>query len=597
MSFPVLTTRLRRSVARCAIATLAFGCLWTAGNLRADERPNFVVILSSDMGYSDIGCYGGEIATPNLDKLAQQGLRFTHFYNAGRSCPTRASLVSGLYPHQAGMGWTTEFSGPEGYQGELNHRCVTLAEVLGTAGYQTYMAGKWHLTPRPTPESVEADAVDRQNWPLSRGWDHFYGTIAGSGSYFDPATLVRDEQLIPPENASDYYYTDAISNNAAKYIRERDRQKPFFLYLAYPAAHWPLHAKQADLEKYAGKYDQGWDEVRGARLKRMHELGLVKENVGLAPNINDWKNAERKEWQAKRMEAYAAMVDSMDQGIGRVLQSLRETGAHDNTLVLYLQDSGASQAEFKSSEARQKREKLEPKEPIPADQIQLATVPEYTRDGKPVQWGRGVVPGPANTYMEVGREWANVSNTPFRLFKQFMHEGGIATPLIAHWPQGIKRKDEVESTPGHVVDFMPTLIELAGAEYPQQFHEEQQDIQSLEGVSLAPLFAGEPLKRAQPLFWEHEGNRAVRSGDWKLVARGEKGKWQLYNLAEDRSELNDLAEKHPQRVSELKGAWGAWAARANVYPLTPYIAKPADEGQKKSAENKGAAARASKVLR
>lgn len=564
---------------------------------RADERPNFVVILSSDMGYSDVGCFGGEITTPNLDSLAKSGLRFTHFYNAGRSCPTRASLVSGLYPHQAGMGWMTDFSGDAGYQGDLNRRCVTLAEVLGTAGYQTYMAGKWHLTPPPTAESITSNSVPKHNWPTSRGWNKFYGTIAGAGSYYDPATLVRDEKLIAPENPDSFYYTDAISANASKYLRERERDKPFFLYVAYPAAHWPLHAKAADLEKYKGKYDAGWDATREARLKRMQELGIVKDKVALAPNVTDWKGAERKEWQAARMEAYAAMVDSMDQGIGRVVQALRETGAYDNTLVLYLQDCGASPGEWKSSQARQKRDKLEPQEPTPADKIQLAAVPEHTRTGAPVKWGRGVAPGPADTYMEVGREWANVSNTPFRLFKQFMHEGGIATPLIAHWPRGIQRKNELDTTPGHVMDIMPTLVELAGATYPEKFHEDSQPILPAEGISLAPLFAGETIKRKNPICWEHEGNRAVRSGDWKLVARGEKGKWQLYNLAEDRSELNDLAEKHPERVAELKGAWSAWATRASVYPLTPYIAKPEDDKQKDAAKKKGAAARARQVLR
>lgn len=563
----------------------------------ASERPNIIIILSDDVGFSDIGCYGGEISTPHLDGLAEGGLRFTQFYNAGRCCSTRASLLTGLYPHQAGMGWMTTYSGPPAYAGDLNRECVTLAEVLRPAGYSTYMAGKWHLTPPPTAEQAQAeratseetdadgekarDAIARHNWPLERGFDKFYGTILGACSYFDPGTLVRNNELIAPGDPDSYHYTDAISDNTAQFVRDHNQEKPFFMYVAYTAPHWPLHAKPDDIAKYKGKYDEGWDAIRDARLTRMKEMGLLPENTELAPNAKNWRDEERKEWQASRMEVYAAMLDSMDQGIGQLIKTLKDTGQYENTLVLYLSDNGGCQEEMRSNKARQQREKMEPTEPMAADALQMASVPEYTRAGEPVQWGRGVTPGPANTYMEVGREWANASNTPFRLFKHYVHEGGIATPLIAHWPDGIQRDGELESQPAHVVDIMPTLVQLAGAEYPAKFHEPESAIQPIEGVSLAPAFAGESIERSEPIFWEHEGNRAVRDGKWKLVARGATGKWQLYNLAKDRSELNDLAHEHPERVAELAGAWNAWAARAKVTPLTPYWPKEEAKNGKK----------------
>ncbi len=562
--------------------------LATAGSeSSADERPNILVILSDDVGYSDIGCQGGEIDTPHLNRLADGGIRFTQFYNTGRCCPTRASLLTGLYPHQAGMGWMVNYTGPEAYAGELNRHCVTFAEVLGRAGYSTYMVGKWHVTPAPTEEQASDNTINKENWPLQRGFDKFYGTIAGSGSYFDPAALAEDNELIPPDDPQGFYYTDAISNHAAQFIRQHDRQKPFLMYLAYTAAHWPLHAKQADIAKYKGRYDEGWDKLREERLAKLKKLGLLADEVQLAPNVRDWSDEDRKEWQASRMEVYAAMIDAMDQGIGRVLDSLRTTGQYDNTLVLYLQDNGACQEESRSQQARQRREKVKPVEPMAADALQFASVPEHTRSGQPTQWGREVVPGPANTYMEVGREWANASNTPFRLFKHYVHEGGIATPLIAHWPNGIRRRGELETQPGHLIDIMPTLVELAGAEYPETFHEGDAKIQPAEGVSLVPALAGEPIDRKVPLFWEHEGNRAVRDGDWKLVARGKMGTWQLYNLSKDRSELEDLSRDHPERVSELSGAWEAWAARVGAVPLTPYWPDETEENEQ--ADKQGAA--------
>lgn len=591
----MIPLRRHNGAAALLLGALA-GLLGSASPLlAADERPNVIVILSDDIGFSDIGCYGGEINTPNLNRLADGGLRFTQFYNSGRCCPTRASLLTGLYPHQAGMGWMTSYSGPEGYSGDLNRRCVTMAEVLKTAGYSTYMVGKWHVTPAPTQAQVDENEIPQHNWPLSRGFDRFYGTIAGAGSYFDPGTLVRDNQLIAPDHPDSFYYTDALSDNTSQMIREHQQgEKPFFMYLSYTAAHWPLHAKPADIAKYEGKYDEGWDKLRETRLARIKELGLLADDVALAPNVKDWTDADRKQWQSDRMEVYAAMIDSMDQGIGRVVQTLRDTGQFDNTLILYLQDNGACQEEGRSNKARRLREDMEPVEAMADDALQLKVVPQYTRAGQPVQWGRGVVPGPPNTYMEVGREWANASNTPFRLFKHYVHEGGIATPLIAHWPQGIKRHGELETQPGHLIDIMATLVEVGKAEYPTKFHDGDVEIQPAEGTSLVPAFAGEPLDRKAPIFWEHEGNRAVRDGDWKLVARGAKGRWQLYNLANDRSELHDLAEEQAGKVTELSGAWNAWATRAGVLPLTPYWPEPEE---KANAQKQGASPRHAALVR
>jgi arylsulfatase A-like enzyme len=536
-------------------------------------RPNIVVILADDVGFSDIGCYGGEINTPNLDKLAAGGLRYTQFYNNARCCPSRASLMTGLYPHQAGVGWMMTDNGVDGYRGNLNRHCVTLAEVLRTAGYATYMVGKWHLTPAPSPEQIESGKFSTDNWPLQRGFDRFYGTIHGAGSFYDPNTLVRDNELIPPDDPENFYYTDALSKNATQYIREHSGDGPFFLYVSYTAAHWPLHAKPEDIAKYKGRYDEGWGKIREARLKRLHDEGIVGLNVALSPQAREWDKEERREWQIARMEVYAAMLDSMDQGIGQIVETLREQGQLENTLVLYMQDNGACAEEMKSSESSATREGLEPAEPMSPDALQTRMVPEHTRDGRPVRWGRGVMPGPADTYIEVGREWANASNTPFRLFKHFVHEGGIATPLIAHWPQGIARKGELERKPGHLIDIMPTLVELAGATYPETFHDNQQ-VYAMEGVSLVPTFRGESFERPNPLFWEHEGNRAVRDGNWKLVARGANGKWQLYNMGNDRSELHDVASLEPAKVAALASAWQAWAERAHVLPLIPYFSPP-----------------------
>ncbi|WP_136080504.1 arylsulfatase [Pontiella desulfatans] len=529
------------------------------------KQPNIIVILSDDMGYSDIGCYGGEIETPVLDGLAKNGLRFTRFYNTGRCCPTRASLLTGLYPHQTGLGAMVQDKGLDGYRGDLNNRCVTIAEVLKPAGYTTYMAGKWHVTKHKNPK----DDADRFNWPLQRGFDRFYGIINGASSLWDPNSLVRGNQLITIMNdpvykpEEDYHLTDAISDNAALFIDEHDETKPFFMYVAYTAAHWPMHARERDIATYRGRYDEGYHPVREARLEKMKALGVVEPNARLSPTVGNWDKVENKRWESACMEVYAAMVDQMDQGIGRIVQSLEKKGQLDHTLILFLQDNGGSAEPYGRNEPFVPRAEKPTLKPIPDDVIHyFSSEPKQTRDGWPILKGQ-IMPGPADTYIGYGRNWANVSNTPHREYKHWMHEGGISTPLIAHWPKGIQATNELRTEPGHLIDLMATCVEISGANYPARY--KGQAITPMEGLSLVPVFEGRPLDR-DTLYWEHEGKRAVRKGDWKLVAKGRGGTWELYNVADDRSELNNLADVHPERAESMAAMWQAYAERTLVLP-------------------------------
>ncbi len=530
------------------------------------ERPNIVVILSDDMGYSDLGCYGGEIRTPNLDRLAAGGLRFTQFYNTARCCPTRASLLTGLYPHQAGVGHMMEDKGHDGYRGEIGRECVTIAEVLRPSGYSTYMAGKWHVTKVVRPK----DEAAKHNWPLQRGFDRFYGTIHGAGSFYDPNSLVSQNEFVAPEDPETYYYTDAVSDRAASFIEGHDRSKPFFMYVAYTAAHWPMHARERDIAKYQGAFDAGWDAVREGRYRRMKEMGLVDPKWPLSPAVRPWEEVkDERAWFLRRMEVYAAMVTVMDEGIGRIVEALRKKEALENTLIVYLQDNGACQEEFGSvGSVRPDPSKPIELRPMKPGELQVDMVPKVTRDGRPLRQGRGVMPGPADTYVAYGIEWANASNSPFRMYKHFMHEGGVATPLVAHWPAGIGRRGELERQPGHLVDLMATCVDLAGAAYPAKSG--GRAIKPMEGVSLWAAFEGKNLGRRAPIYFEHEGNRAIRDGRWKLVSRHGKP-WELYDLEADRSELNDLASAEPAQAERLAAAWQAWADRANVrlWPVRP----------------------------
>ena len=534
------------------------------------RRPHIVLIMADDMGFSDISPYGGEIRTPTLDGLAAGGLRFTQFYNTARCCPTRASLITGLYPHQAGVGHMMNDRGLPGYRGDLNRNCMTIAEVLKTAGYRTYMTGKWHVTRFVNPK----DDGEKHNWPLQRGFDRFFGTIHGAGSFYDPNTLTRDNTYIVP--GKDFYYTDAISENAAEFIADHARAhagKPLFLYVPYTCPHWPMHALPEDIARYKGRYDRGWDALRAERHKRQVEMGIVRAEWGITDRderVPPWEDAKLKEWHARRMEVYAAMVDRMDQGIARIVAALKKAGMFDDTLVLFLADNGGCAEEYGSSGPVRPDPKTAAKiEPMAPDELQTRMQPLKTRDGRPVRTGEGVMPGPADTYIAYGRGWANASNTPFRLYKHWVHEGGIATPLIAHWPKAIRRAGELEPQPGHLIDIMATCADVAGAEYPRQY--KGQDIQPMEGRSLAPAFSGGRIER-EAIYWEHEGNRAVRVGKWKLVALN-RGPWELYDLDADRCERNDLAAGQPDRVAKLTALWDAYAERTNVVLFSPRPAK------------------------
>ncbi len=493
------------------------------------RNPNIIIIMCDDMGFSDIGCYGSEIPTPNIDKLAENGLRYTQFYNTARCCPTRASLLTGLYPHKTGMGWMTASDlGHPGYTGDLNNRCLTIAQVLKPAGYSTYLAGKWHVT--GTKYYQNPDNVSKHNWPLQRGFDRYFGGLAGGGSYFTPKHLVSDNTFIKP--GDDFFYTDAISDTAVKFINQHDVDKPFFMYVAHFAPHFPLHALPDDIEKQKGKYMIGWDSIRNFRLKKMKEIGMVDKNFNLSAreeNVPDWDDIpeeEKEQWDL-RMAIYSAQVIDVDDGVGKIVQALEEKGILDNTLIMFLSDNGAC-AEHPSWQ------------------------PEYM--------------GTDSSFTSYKINWANTSNTPLREYKKWNHEGGISTPLIIHWPEKNIQKGAFTSQMGHVIDLMPTCIEAAGAQYP-----ENDSINELQGMSLMSSFTGNTFERG-PLFFEHETNRGVRDGQWKLVSEGTNqppwtGEWELYNIDEDRIESNNLAEKYPEIVNEMAKMWDSWAKDNNVYPL------------------------------
>ena len=487
------------------------------------------------MGFSDMAAMGGEIKTPNLDALADNGILYKQFYNAARSCPTRASLMTGLYPHQAGMGWMTAADlGTESYAGELNQNCVTIAEVLKDSGYNTYMSGKWHLD---SDKNSRQDG-DKSAWPLQRGFNRFFGTLAGSGSYYTPNALTSQNTLI--EAPEGFYYTDAISDTAVSMIVEnRPSGSPFFLYVAYTAPHWPLHAYKKDFEPYIKMYSGGWDSIRLERYKRQKEMGIIDASWNLStrnPSAKAWDSltAAEKEEMTLRMAIYAAQVEVMDRGMGRIISELKKEGILDNTLIFFLQDNGAC-AEFMTGSNRD-----------PA------------------------VFGTNESFESYRLPWANASNTPFRLFKHWTHEGGISTPLIIHWPQSVANPGRMSDRPGILMDIMATCVDVAHARYPSQYKGKK--IHPMEGESLLPSIRNKNDERHSAIFWEHEANRAVRDGEWKLVLKASEiypfdGKWELYNMRDDRTETNDLAGTYPEKVKEMKNMWENWAQRIGVYPL------------------------------
>lgn len=526
-------------------------------------RPNVVLIVADDMGYSDLGSYGGEIDTRHLDSLARHGLRFTQFYNTSRCCPTRASLMTGLYPHRAGVGGMTFDRGLPGYRGHLTDEAVTVARVLGEAGYRTGMVGKWHLS---VTEPLEGTAAHRswlanqevhgpfsavESYPVNRGFDDFYGNIWGVVNYFDPFSLVDGER--PVESVpEDYYHTDAINDSAAAYVRRyAEGNRPFFLYVAHTAPHWPLHAPEEAIEKYEGTYDAGWSAVRRARYRRMVEIGIVDSATAPLPDRiapeRRWAANPDSVWDARAMTVHAAMVDRMDRGIGRILRALEETGEMRNTLILFLSDNGASPER-------------------PSEYGPGFDRPGETREGETIRYPteKEVLPGPETVFAGIGPKWANVANAPFRYWKATEYEGGVATPLIAHWPAGIEvRGGTIVDAPGHVTDVMATLVELGETNYPSRAR--GTEITPTEGRSLVPLFEGSDRSRVDTLYFEHQGRRAVRAGDWKAVAM-EDAPWELYDLSVDRTETRDLADAHPDRLDSLTERWERWARENQVLP-------------------------------
>ncbi len=530
----------------------------------ADKRPNILVILCDDLGYSDLGCYGGEIQTPNLDRLASQGLRFTHFYNTSRSCPTRASLLTGLYPHQAGIGRMTFDDGLPGYRGTLSRNAVTIAEVLREAGYTTSMVGKWHVAETPLrPDQRDwlnhrvfhETFSDLCNYPVNRGFDTHYGTIYGVVDYFDPFSLVEGEVPIR-EVHEGYYITQALSDRAEQEIRQHARSdRPFFMYLAYTAPHWPLHALPEDIEKYKDTYTVGWEQIRQERYERQRQMKLFgqAEDFLSERQFNDrWEENPTAEWDARAMAVHAAMVDRMDQGIGQVIRALEETHQLDNTLILFLSDNGCSS------------EVCQDYSPGENDR------PDRTRDGREMVYPRKkeVLPGPETTYASLGAKWANVANTPFRYWKAKSYEGGVCTPMIAFWPKGMDRrlKGTITTEAGHVMDIMATCVELAGATYPERY--KGHEIIPMEGLSLVPVLReGHREGHREGIGFEHFNERAYLSADgWKIVRPGERASWELYDLNHDRSERHNLAAEYPDKLAELVAAYEAWARRCMVEP-------------------------------
>ncbi len=522
--------------------------VFLAAETQSAERPHVILIMVDDMGFSDLGYHGSEIATPNLDALAHGGVRFSQFYNSGRCCPTRATLMTGLHPHQTGIGHMTQppnsdrgKTAPPAYQGYLNRECVTVAEALKGSGYATLMAGKWHLG---------NNAEDR--WPLQRGFDKYFGCISGATRFFypeDPRGMTFMNEPVPnPESTTDeaFYTTDAFTDYGMRFIGEhldeRAEEDPFFLYLAFTAPHWPLQAFEDDIAKYRGKYKIGWDKMREQRLKKQIELGLIDESWELSPKtekIPDWDSLDEKKQDEMdlKMAVYAAMVDRVDQNIGRLTSFLKEKGIFENTLIMFLSDNGGCQ-----------------------EGGMLGRGDFYNIENRNLESG--------NSY---GEAWANASNTPFRLYKHYVHEGGASTPFFAHWPAKIQARKDWYGNPAQLIDLVPTILDVAGATYPSKFH--SNDIPSLDGVSLRPAFEGDDLGREKPIFVEHENNAFIRDGDWKLVGKGVSGnngvdasKWELYNIAADRTELNDLAAEKPEMVGRMAAQWDAWAQRAKVYP-------------------------------
>lgn len=533
----------------CATSLLG-SCIISQSVTGEENRPNIITIMVDDMGYSDLGCYGGEIETPNIDKLAKSGVRFSNFYNNARCCPTRASLMTGLAPHMTGIGHMTvgpeakssiNMKRPPAYQGKISKDCLTVAELLKPAGYATMITGKWHL-----------GYHDKACWPSNRGFEYSYSSIAGATHFFYPKhprgiTLNGTPVTEYESTTSDrkFYATDAYTDYAINFINEEksNKNRPFFLYLAHTAPHFPLHAHDEDIAKYRGKYKNGWNELRQARYQRQLNSGLMKPEWKLAPlhkSMPNWKklSAKQKDLMDLRMATYAAMIDRVDQNLGKLVKVLKENGQYENTIIMFLSDNGAC---------------FEGPRLGTGDIVNSAKNPQNQ-----------------STWVTYGA-WANLSNVPFRQFKQKTHEGGAATPFIMHWPKGIKPQSDWYRDSGSIVDIVPTILDLANVNYPAEIN--GKPAPKLAGISLKPSFQSKPLKRTVPLFCEHQSNASIIEGDWKLVGMNmatnggiKPERWELYNLKKDRTELTNLAKKCPEIAKSLAKKWKQWSKANQVYP-------------------------------
>lgn len=505
--------------------------------VQADDRPNIVLIMVDDMGYSDIGCYGGEIPTPHIDRLAERGIRYTQFYNTARSCPTRASLMTGLYPHQAGIGKMSEDPGGSAedsdaklfaYKGYLNRNSVTLAEVLKGAGYHTYMTGKWHL-----------GMHGMEKWPLQRGFDRFYGILAGACSYLRPSGgrgLTLNNSNLPAPQAP-YYTTDAFTDHAIGFIDEnKEDENPFFLYLAYNAPHWPLHAKDADIEKFIGKYEEGWESISEKRYNRMVEMGIIQQEWGRGEwESRHWNELTEKERHdaALRMSVYAAQIHAVDYNIGKLIDYLEQHNKLENTLIIFLSDNGAC-AE-------------------PYSETGFGTIADINDPEKSV-------------HPSYGLPWAQVSNTPFRKYKVRAYEGGISTPFILSWPAKYAEYDnQLRRNIAFLPDLMATFVDVSDATYPESYHDGNK-IFPMAGSSILPTVTDPETVIHDYIFGEHFDNRYVRNGKWKAVKDEKSDYWELYDIEKDRSERSDLAKQHPEILQRLVERWDDWAAKTFIYP-------------------------------
>ncbi|GMQ57974.1 arylsulfatase [Vallitalea sediminicola] len=513
------------------------------------KKPNILIILADDMGYSDIGCFGSEINTPNIDDLAKNGLKYTHFYNNARCCPSRASLITGLYAHQTGVGHMVEnYKIPE-YQGYLNDNCITIAEGLKISGYNTAMTGKWHVGGNYWHVNRE-EVLGQKGYPnpMQRGFDRFYGTLEGAGDYYNPTTLMEDGDWITVNSENDFYYTERISEKTCEYIDTfSEENNPFFLYVAFNAPHWPLHAREDDIKKYEGKYMSGWDYLRYQRYKKQIELGITEDiwNISLRDlDAMPWESVENKEWEDIKMAVYAAQVEEMDKAIGEIYQKLEAKGIADDTMIMFMSDNGGCA------------------EKLPSGGWVLGCANEQTLDGKSVEIGNSSRkrPGNQDTFMSYGLPWANLSNTPFKLFKHWIHEGGISTPLIINWKNGIENPGRIIHSPMHFIDIMPTILDVAEVEYPSNY--KNNEIIPYSGESFKKSLNGS-WKRKEPIFWEHEGNCGVRNGKYKLVKKY-PGAFELYDMEKDRTEQNDISKLEPIILKELKIKYYEWAKKTKV---------------------------------